>query len=177
MIIPLSGYIVVTGVGAAIVSEFAATPEAGPTPGRIIYSNPGAIAWDICTCDGMFAQTITRKNPTEVYPVDSSNLPNKGGCADRSFMWNVTCVILRCVPGLTQVNGKIHFPTDTSLLNSSRVQNGDEYAMRRAITCTLQSYKTERPQVITDYRVGGSDFVGPEGNCGGVLITYSFQLV
>lgn len=174
MIVPLTGAVVVTGAGQAALNELAVYST---LPGRIVLLNPGAISWDTCDCNGMFAQAITRKNPTEVYPVDSSNLPNKGGCMDRSFMWSVQAVILRCVHGLQRVGDKAYFPTPDSLTSDSVSQQIDEYAVRKGITCYLQGLKDARPQVITDYRVGGSDYVGPEGNCGGILISYSFQVV
>lgn len=176
MIVPLSAVVVVTGVAQNVVAELLATPESGGSVGRLVYMTPGAMSWDTCDCSGTFMQTITRKNPTEVFPVDSSNNPNKGGCQDRSMMWNVQAVILRCVHGLREgPGGKVLFPKPVDLLADSIKQQGDEYALRKGVTCFLQDLKSTYR--ITDYRVAGSDFVGPEGNCGGVLISYSFQLV
>lgn len=171
MIVPLSGFAIVTGVGACVLAEFA---ERGIEPARVITSMPGTIPWDLCDCGGYFAQTITRKNPTEVFPVDSSNLPNKGGCADRSFMWQVTAIFIRCIPGI-QTTPALKFPTPAALLASSQQQQVDEYYMRKGITCYLAAEKAAYR--ITDYRVTGTDFIGPEGNCGGISINYSFQLV
>lgn len=176
MILPLSGFAVVTGAGVSVLSEFAGQ---GITPARSILSMPGSIPWDLCDCGGYFAQTVTRKNPTEVFPVDSSNNINKGGCADRSFMWSVTSIFLRCVPGIkVGVNGAVSLPTTADLLASSQQQQVDEYYMRKGITCYLQGLKDLRTaDRIVDYRVAGTDFIGPEGNCGGISITWSFQLV
>lgn len=175
MILATSGFAVVTGVGMCVLTDFEAI---GTVPGRSILSMPGTIPWDLCDCGGYFAQTVVRKNPTEIFPVDSSNLPNKGGCADRSFMWSVTSIFLRCVPGI-QVKADMtpKLPTTESLVTASLQQQVDEYTMRRAITCCLQAMKDATPKQIIDYRVAGTDFVGPEGSCGGIAITWSFQLV
>lgn len=175
MILATSGFAVVTGVGGCVLNEFAAI---GTVPGRVILSMPGAMPWDICDCGGTFMQTFTRKNPTEIFPVDSSNSPNKGGCADRSFMWSVTSVFLRCIPGIQAVPGMLpKLPTPESLTAASLQQQTDEFTMRKAITCCLQAMKDAVPKEIIDYRVAGSDYIGPEGNCGGISITWSFQLV
>jgi len=171
MILRLSGFAVVTGAGSNVLAEFAAQ---GIVPARSILSMPGTIPWDLCDCGGYFAQTVTRKNPTEIFPVDSSNLPNKGGCADRSYMWSVLAIFLRCVPGI-KTEPKLSLPTPQSLLDASQQQHFDEFYLRKGITCYLAAEKAAYR--ITDYRVAGSDFIGPEGNCGGVAINYSFQLV
>lgn len=175
MIVPLSGFAIVTGVGACVLAEFA---ERGIEPARVITSMPGTIPWDLCDCGGYFAQTITKKNPTEVFPVDSSNNPVKGGCADRSFMWQVTSIFLRCVPGVkVGANGGVVLPKEADLLAASQQQQVDEFAMRKGITCCLSAMKNVRPQQVIDFRVAGTDYLGPEGNCGGIAISWSFQLV
>lgn len=173
IISPFAYMVIVTGVGQCVVNSLATTPESGGVPEkmRLCLSVPGAIAADSCEC-GQFAQTITRIQPTLTFPVDASNSPILGGCGDRSMMAIVTATIFRCVPGL---NSRGEPPTCDQLFAASLVQAGDEYAMRRGIECCLKDLKSVQRRIL-DYRVTGSDFIGPDGNCGGVSISYSFQL-
>lgn len=172
MILPLSGFAVVTGVGECVREEVIATPESGGynTKMRWCLIVPGNIAWDSCEC-GQFAQTVTVKNPTRVFPVDASNEALQGGCQTRPMMWTVTASLIRCIKG-PKNDGKP--PTCPELFVASQIQHGDEFAMRKGIECCLADMK--KHYRIADYRVGASQFVGPEGNCGGVEITYTFQL-
>lgn len=173
MILPLSGFAVITGVGECVREALIATPESGGYSAKMRFCHivPGNIAWDACDCDGQFAQTAVQKNPTRVYPTDASNEALQGGCQSRSMMWIVTASLIRCIPGLKN-NGAS--PTPAELFVASRKQHGDEFAMRKGIECCLGDMK--KLYRITDYRVGAALFVGPEGNCGGVEIVYSFQL-
>jgi len=176
IISPMAYAVIVTGVGQCVINSLNITPESGgvPTGMRQCLLVPGIeIAADSCKC-GQFAQAITRIQPTLTYPADASNNVIQGGCGDRSMMAIVNATIFRCVPGLTSAGNP---PTCESLYQAALIQAGDEYAMRRGIECCLADMKSSRPQRIIDYRVAGTDFIGPEGNCSGVSITYSFQLV
>lgn len=170
---PLDFGVIVTGVGMCILDEIAATPESGGALNRECLIVPGAIAADGCEC-GQLAQTILRINPTKVFPQDSS-LEVNVACNGVSQMATVMATIMRCVPGITTVNGNPRYPTCAKLQEAALWQLGDEYAMRNAITCCLAEMKRDRR--IFAYFVGGADFIGPEGNCGGVAIQYGFQLV
>jgi hypothetical protein len=169
MITPLSFAVVVTGIGQCILDEIAATPESGGALKRQCLLVPGAIAADGCDC-GQLAQSINRINPTEVFPIDAS-LKINVACGAASLMATVTATIFRCVPGLNSAG----LPPSCNQLRAAALwQAGDEYAMRTAVTCCLNELKRERR--IMAFYVGGSDFYGPEGNCGGVVLTYGFQL-
>lgn len=172
MIYPLSSAIIVTGVGQAIVDEIAATTEAGGPLKRQCLIVPGAIAADGCDC-GQLAQTILRKNPTLTFPADSSQDTTQVACGNRTMMTTVMATVMRCIPGIT--TDPVRYPTCAALQAAALRMEGDEFAMRKAITCTLAGYKRDRR--IFAYFVGGSDPIGPEGNCGGYAITYGFQLV
>lgn len=175
IITPYAYLVVVTGVGQAVVTSLQDTPESGgvPTAMRLCLAVPGAIAADSCQC-GQFAQTIVRIQPTLVFPSDASNNTIQGGCGDRSMMAIVQATIFRCIPGVKS-NGDP--PTCEELFQAELIQAGDEFAMRRGIECRLAEMKRARPQQIIDYRVTGTDFLGPDGNCAGISINYSFQLV
>lgn len=170
---PLSGFIVVTGVGTCIEQELINTPESGGVGAKMrkCYAVPGNIAWDSCDC-GQLAQSIQQKNPTRVFPTDASNEPLQGGCQSRSMMWIVVASLTRCIPGMKDSGAP---PTPAQLFEAARIQAGDEFAMRAGIECCLAELK--RAYRIADFRVGASVFPGPEGNCGGVEITYSFQMM
>lgn len=170
MIQPLSYAVIVTGVGQAAVDAIEANSAALKRKCLIV---PGAIAADGCDC-GQFAQTILRKNPTKTFPVDSS-LDTNVACNSQFMMGTVMATVMRCVPGITMNNGVAQYPTCAALGAASLRLEIDEYWMRQAITCTLAEMKRNR-QIFAFY-VGGSDPIGPEGNCGGWAITYGFQVV
>lgn len=173
MIYPLSYAVIITGVGQAAVDEIETV--GGGDLARKCLLVQGAIAADGCNC-GQFAQTILRKNPTLTFPVDSSlDTREQVACGNRTMMATVMATVMRCVPGITMENGVARYPTCTAMQNAALRAELDEYAMRSAITCTLVEMKRNRQ--IFAFFVGGSDPIGPEGNCGGWAITYGFQLV
>lgn len=173
MILPLTAAAIVTGVGECVVDELEATPESGgvPTKMRVCLLVPGAVAWDGCDC-GQLALTIQRTYPTQTFPVDASDLPVIGNCGPFALAVEVLVSLIRCVPGL-DATGKS--PSCAKLLEAALIQQGDAYAIRRGVECCLRTYKTNR--VIQKYSLGGVNFVGPEGNCGGVEMIFRFELV
>jgi hypothetical protein len=175
-ITPLTAAMIITGVGQCIIDKLEETPESGGVPDkmRICLLVPGAIAADGCDC-GQFAQSIVRSNPSDIFPQDSSLSPLKGVCGQRSRMWTVTASIMRCVPCLKEINGKVRMPTCAEQLTAALIQEGDAWAMWTAAQCCLAEQLRNR--VITSYFVGTTEPYGPEGCCGGVDLTYGFQIV
>ena len=165
---------IVTGVGMCVINELMATPESGGVPAkmRTCLLVPGAIAWDGCDC-GQLAQTIQRIYPTQIFPADASDVPVRGGCGPGgALVFEVLLSVLRCVPGL---DGQGRPPTCAKLLTSALEIQGDAYAMRKAVSCCLADFARDRQ--IIKYSVGGTNFVGPEGGCGGSELTYRFELI
>jgi hypothetical protein len=173
IVTPLTAAIIITGVGQCIIDKLEETPESGgvPTKMRICLLVPGAIAADGCDC-GQFAQSIVRSNPSDVFPQDSSLSPLKGACGQRSRMWTVTASIMRCVPG---VDDRGRPPSCAALRAAALIQEGDAWAMWTAAQCCLAAKL--RAFEISSYFVGATVPYGPEGNCGGVDLTYGFQIV
>lgn len=176
----LTAAAVVTGVGMCIDQELDATPESGggstrnPTM-RTCLLVPGNIAWDGCDC-GQLALTIQRIYPSQKFPGDQSEEPVTGGCAIGPRAVQALASITRCVPSLTTgLAGQAIIPTCADLLPAGLTMAGDAYALDRAVNCCLANYKRDR--VIWDYRVGAVSFVGPEGACAGVELTFKFQLM
>lgn len=170
---PLSFAVIVTGVGQNVVNALVATPGA-TNPGRIALIVPGQdIAADGCDC-GSFQQAIQRINPTRVFPVDSSAEPQVA-CMDPSLMTTVFAMLFSCTTSFTKVGDRIIYPPTQALYNHAINQQIDAYVLRRAILEALCSAKTNR--LITAFKVGATEFPGPEGACKSVLVTYSFQLV
>lgn len=167
---------IVTGIGMCVVEELENTPESGGVPAkmRVCLLVPGNIAWDGCDC-GQFAQTIQRDYPTTQFPVDASEIiTGLGGCNARPRVYQVLASIIRCVPGLSGGTPP-KSPTCDALLASALVQQGDAFALQRGVECCLSTLQDN--YVIAKYLVGGVTFVGPEGLCGGVEMTYKFELV
>lgn len=173
IVTPLTAAAIITGVGMCILDELRNTPESGGVPPkmRTCLLVPGAIAADSCDC-GQFAQSIVRSNPTQIFPQDSSLSPIKGPCGQVARMWTVTASIMRCVPGVDQTGRP---PSCDALRAAAFVQEGDSWAMWNAVSCCLAEKYRER--IIASYFVGAVVPYGPEGNCGGVDLTYGFQIV
>lgn len=170
---PLTYAAVVTGVGQHVINTLTITPGA-TNPGRIALLVPGAdIAADGCDC-GAFAQAIQRTNPTRVFPVDSSAEPVVA-CADPSQMATVFAMIFSCTTSFTKVGDRIIYPATAALYNHALNQQVDAWVLRKAIMEALCAAKSRRE--ITAYKVGATEFPGPEGACKSVLLTYSFQVV
>jgi hypothetical protein len=169
-----SAAVVVTGVGQAVVTMLGTT--AGATnPGRVSLLVPGAdIAADGCDC-GAFAQAIQRINPTRTFPVDSSAEPTVA-CLDPSIMVTVFAMIFSCTPTFKSLtDGRIIYPKVTDMYESALNQQVDAWVLRKAVLEALCQAKTAR--LISAFKVGATEFPGPEGACKSVLLTYSFQLV
>lgn len=171
---PLSFAAVVTGVGQHVVDTLAVTSGA-TQPGRITLLVPGAdIVADGCDC-GAFVQAIQRINPTRTFPVDSSAEATVA-CVDPSLMATVFAMIFSCTPTfqITASQTKIYPDIQKSYLSAIN-QQMDAYVLRKAVLEQLCAYKSAR--VIAAFKVGATEFPGPEGACKSVLLTYSFQLV
>ena len=170
---PLTAAIIVTGVGQAIVDQLLITPESGGVPDkmRLCLLVPGAIAADACAC-GQLALSILSWEPMDVFPVSAAETATRAPCGERSRGVRAIATIFRCVPTMDSQGRP---PTCDALFAAALVQNGDEYAMRKGITCYLAELK--RLYKIADYRVGNAVPLGPEGACGGVEITFAFQTV
>lgn len=173
MIESLTASVIITGAGQAMVDQIAATPGSGgiPTNMRLCLLVHGAIAADSCAC-GQFAQSVSKINPSDVFPQDSSLAPLSGPCGPRSLMWTVTASIMRCAPG---PDGQGRPPSCQALRTSALTLAVDEYAMRTSVYCYLAGLR--KNQRIKSYFVGASLPYGPEGNCAGWDLTYGFQLV
>lgn len=170
---PLTFAAVVTGVGQNVVSMLAVTPGA-TVPGRVTLLVPGQdIAADGCDC-GAFAQAIQRTNPTRTFPIDSSAEATVA-CVDPSLMTTVFAMIFSCTPSLQQLNTKVVYPDIQKMYLSALNQQIDAWVLRKAVMEQLCAYKSAR--VITAFKVGATEFPGPEGACKSVLLTYSFQVV
>ena len=168
---------VVTGVGACIDAGLDATPESGG--GSIRNPNmrtcllvPGNISWDGCEC-GQLALTIQRIYPSQTFPADASELPTLGGCLNTPKAVQALASITRCVSGIT-AGVPPHLPTCAALQADGLTLAADAYAMDLAVRCCLDTFKDNR--IIWNYRVGGINFVGPEGGCAGSELTFKFLL-
>lgn len=150
-----------------------ATPEAGVDPSKVRFAPlvPGNIAWDACDCFGQLAFTIQRIVPGTAFPVESSNLPNIGGCQPPILFAECLAGWNRCAPGMDD-NGKA--PTEGRLLASAFLFQGAAYAIRRGIEEFLCNEKTNYR--IRDFRVGAAIFPGPDGNCASVEMPFAFAL-
>ena len=174
MIEALTASVIVTGVGMCVIDELEATPESGGVPAkmRVCLLVPGNIAWDSCEC-GQFAQTIQSDYPTLNFPADASDqILGIGGCVVGPLAIQVLASITRCVPTLDASGNP---PTCAKLRAAALVMQGDAYALRRGITCCLETLRKNR--TITKYVVGRVNYVGPEGACAGVELVYRFELI
>lgn len=176
----LTAAAIVTGVGICVDQELDATAESGggsmrnPNMRRCLLV-PGNIAWDGCDC-GQLALTIQSIYPTSKFPGDASNESVTGGCAVGPRAVRALVSVTRCVPSLqVGAGGQGIVPTCAELLPAAVIQAADAYAVDLAVRCCLATFKTNR--VIWDYRVGGINFVGPDGACAGVEQTFIFQLM
>lgn len=172
---PLTAAIVVTGVGVCVVEKLIQTPESGGVPPkmRVCLLVPGNIAWDSCDC-GQFAQTIQRDYPSVSFPADASELVigAGGGCSSRPIVYQVLASITRCVPGPQQSGAP---PRCDALQASAAIMAADAYVLRTAVECCLEDMQDANE--IEKFVVGNVTYVGPEGNCAGVELTYRFELI
>lgn len=169
IIVPLSYYSIVTGIGQCAVTEISATPAGAP--GRVCLHVPGEIAWDECDC-GSFTQSagvlIPSDNSRDQIPVigDANN-----GCGPRYLGIEVTALVLRCAPSPL---GDNLAPTCTALDTASRQWHYDAFAMRHGIICCLQTLLTAGS--IESFTVVSHVPVGPQGGCVGSQLVYRFWL-
>lgn len=158
---------VVTGVGQAVVTDV--TERGGGDLQRVCLLVPGSTAWDECDC-GQFTQTITSIFPSSSFPTPSNDV-DVTPCGPHMLVVAVTLEIVRCIPGVDD-NGAS--PTCAMLLESAIVLEADRLATRVALSCALGELRNE--YIIHAYSVGAATSLGPEGNCGGVQITYQFAI-
>jgi hypothetical protein len=164
----LFAFNVVTGVGEYVSSQLVST--AGGTPNRIVRITPGQIAWDECDC-GLFAQSITSIASSQSFPTPASDVPIVSGCGHQLIVVSVTMVLIRCIPGLDD-NG--NSPSVTALFNAARVMEDDRSTLRRSLAQRLKNLLDT--YVIHGYTIGTATSIGPEGQCGGIELTYSFGI-
>lgn len=164
MEIPLA-YTVVTGIGEYVSNEL--VNSIGGKPERIVLATPGSIAWDSCDC-GQFIQTINSVVGSRAFPTPATDQPIEN-CGHPLVVVSVTTSLVRCIPGIDQ-NGNA--PRPDVLLDAALILESDRLVLRRALECVLHdlamSYR------ITNYTLGVAQSVGPEGQCGGVEVGYSF---
>lgn len=169
---PLTYAAVVTGVGQHVVNTLQTTPGA-TSPRRITLLVPGAdIAADGCDC-GAFVQAIQRLNPTRTFPIDSSAEATVA-CLDPSMMATVFAMIFSCTTSIQNINNRLVSPDPAQLFDHAVNQQIDAWVLRKAVLEALCLAKTERR--ILAFKVGATEFPGPEGACKAVLVTYSFQV-
>jgi hypothetical protein len=157
----------VTGVGEYIRSELVSTE--GGVPQRFVLITPGSIAWDNCDC-GQFAQTINSVASSRVFPTPASDVPEQP-CGHPLAVVSVTLSLLRCIPGF---DAKGNPPSVAALLDTARVIEEDRQVVRRALSYYLKTLRDEYK--IINYTIGIAQSVGPEGQCGGIELTYSFGI-
>lgn len=160
-------FIIVTGIGTCTAEELADTE--GGTPDRICLAVPGEIAWDNCEC-GQFAQTITSDAPSNVFPIQATEVEHNA-CGPPLLVFTVTSSITRCAPGM---DNDRHPPSCAALLTAARVLEDDREALRKSVTCCLRALR--EAYRVTNFAVGATQSVGPQGGCVGVNITYQFGL-
>lgn len=162
--------VIVTGVGASVLTELATTSQGVPSKMRqVLLSEGAAMAWDGCDC-GQFIQAIQRINPTRTFPIDSSQEPVVA-CEDPSMMATVWASVQRCAAVTPQSS---IIPTPAALMTSAFQQQEDSYALWKGIRSALCAMKRNR--TILAYKVGAQEYPGPEGKCRAVLVSYSFQV-
>lgn len=169
VVVALSNYIVVTGVGQCAVDEITATGAGALT--RVCLHVPGEIAWDDCAC-GSFQQTVTTflwsdnaTGPIPEYRDDQSY------CGPNFIGVEVAAEVLRCIPGVTN---EADAPDCDDLAAASRDWHLDAYAMRNGIVCCLREMLTAR--TIEGWSIVSHTPLGPLGGCGGSRLTYRFWL-
>lgn len=158
----------VTGVGEYVRGELA--DSEGGVPERFALIVPGQIAWDNCDC-GQFAQTINSVASSRVFPTPASDAPTEP-CGHPLAVVSVTVSLMRCIPGLDQSGNS---PSVRSLLSAARVLEEDRQILRRSVGTHLKSLHDAYR--ILNYTVGVANSAGPEGQCGGVELTYTFGIV
>jgi len=134
------------------------------------------IAWRNDNGGGAAALVDTRGNvtPLDLLIDDAFIAPAlaSSGSDDARLLWYTGAHSLNAME--LDANGKP--PTCAKLRAAAAlVQQGDAFAIRNGVACCLRELK--RTQRIQKYTVGRTNFVGPEGNCGGVELIFKFELV
>jgi hypothetical protein len=158
---------VVTGVAQCVYDALAEAPLGQPQ--RFCAMVPGEIAWDLCEC-GQLALSVT-----QVYPADNFGTPAAGArttaCGPKLTMISVNLTLVRCVPIPTD-NGKP--PTCDKLLTAAMNLEADRYLTRQAVSCCLKTLRDTYE--IIDFSVDAATTVGPQGECAGFDMPFSFGL-
>ena len=155
---------VVTGTGQCVYDALVDSP--GGQPNRSCLLVPGQIAWDECEC-GQLAQSIGDDFPSTTFPlpaVDQRQQP----CGPPLITVQVTLSLTRCVP-VPGDNGKP--PKCDKLRDAAVTLMWDRWLTRRAVTCCLR--ESQRANLITNFAVGSTSIVGPEGACAGFEMIYT----
>lgn len=164
-------YVTVTGVGEYIRSELEQT--IGGVPDRFVHITPGQIAWDACDC-GQFAQTITGVSSSKSFP-SSSDDSAAAACGHPFMIVAVTMSLVRCVPGIDpEASPQSPVPDVVQLMRAAEILEEDRTTLRRALFRHLKSLYDQYK--IKDFSISAANSVGPEGQCGGVEINYSFAV-
>lgn len=161
-------YVIVTGCAESVRAQFA---ELGDEPARFCPIVPGQIAWDEC-CDGMFAQSITQWPTSQNAVAESPYFGTPNYCGPNYRGVTVQALILRCVPGVTDMEP--FWPTCDQLSAAALQQQLDVERVRSGIACCLAA-KLEAG-TIAGFSLQPQVPQGPEGNCAGSLLTYQFWM-
>lgn len=166
----LSVIVVVTGVGEAV--RLAYPEHSVEAPDRFCHVVPGEAAWDECEC-GQFTQSIVEVVPSDAFPNPALDRGDTR-CGPNLTVVTVNVTLTRCVPlGNVNVNPPSS-PTCTALAHAAQVLEVDRLLIRREVTCHLRSLRTA--YVISDFQVGTSTTVGPQGACVGSTLQYKFAV-
>lgn len=160
---------VVTGTGIAIRDELIAT--GGGAVDRVDLMVPGDIAWDGCDC-GQLAQSVSQVFPSNTFPSSAAEQAVTP-CGAKFLVATVTASVVRCITGLGDSNSELA-PTSAALLADALVLEADRAAIRKAVACYLKGLRDQYD--IWDFAVGAVASAGPQGNCGGVQLTYQFSV-
>jgi hypothetical protein len=177
VVFPFRFYTAVTGVSACIVAELEQGLADGlPTlgvPGRVVPLVPGSeIPWDGCEC-GQLAQAVEHGPYPSNFSFPDEDTGLFGNCRLDGLAIRVRASLTRCeYHPCPDEQG--HPPPAAAQLAAGRMQQTDEFLMRRAISCCLAGMRADR--LIDDYAMGGSDYA-VNGCCGEVSMLYWIQLV
>lgn len=135
---------------------------------------PGEVAWDDCSSGGQLAITTTATYYSTSFPADASeDAVTSATCTQGMVVASYEISLVRCIPG--PKGNPVRAPTCEALSEAALLQHRDSYALRTSILCCLADLQHEN--VIVEYRVGRTETVGPEGNCGGSVIAISVGFV
>lgn len=157
---PIGHYVAVTGIAECITERLADT--IGGIPNRVcIY--PGDVAWDSCEC-GMLALTTTRMYGSGSFPTLNADFVID--CGVPYMVASLEITMLRCIPSLQE--GK-RPPSCEQLGHATRIQYEDAYAVWQGTLCCLKALRDNN--FIQEFAMGAQVFTGPQGLCGGSVLT------